>query len=64
MGSLLPGLRMLDPPLSPPSTPAEIFRHMCLGGGVNKLKKNFLINFLAISGDSNHFLFKKNKLKK
>ena len=38
----LPGLRRLDPPLSPP---AEIFRCTCLG-------KTFLINFLAISGDS------------
>ena len=26
-GSSLPGLRMLDPPLSPPSTPAEFFWH-------------------------------------
>ena len=30
-GSSLPGLRMLDPPLSPPSKPAEILRRMCLG---------------------------------
>ena len=37
-GSSLPGLRTLDHPLSPLSTPAEIF----------------LINFLAISGDSKH----------
>ena len=44
-GSWLPGLCTLDPPLSPPSTPGEIFRRMCL------------INFLAISGDSEHFLF-------
>ena len=54
-GSSLPGLRTLDPPLSPQSTPAEIFRCTCLGG----VKKNnkFLINFLAISGDSKHFSF-------
>ena len=32
-GSSFPGLCTLDPPLSPPSTPAEIFRHTCLGGG-------------------------------
>ena len=29
-GSLVPGLRTLDPPLSPSSTPAEIFQCMCL----------------------------------
>ena len=29
-GSSHPGLRMLDPLLSPPSTPAEIVRRMCL----------------------------------
>ena len=29
-GSSLPGLRTLDPPLSPPSTPAEMFRRTCL----------------------------------
>jgi hypothetical protein len=29
-GSSLPGLRTRGPPLSPPSTWAEIFRHMCL----------------------------------
>ena len=29
-GSSLPGLRTQDPPLSPPSTWAEIFRRMCL----------------------------------
>ena len=29
-GSLLLGLRTLDPPLGPPSTWAEISRHMCL----------------------------------
>ena len=27
LGTSLPGLRMLDPPLSQPSTPAEIFQH-------------------------------------
>ena len=32
-GSSLPGLRILDPPLSPPSTPDEIFRRTFLGGG-------------------------------
>ena len=35
-GSSLPGLRMLDPPLSPQSTPAEICQHPCIhmyGGG-------------------------------
>ena len=30
MGSSLPGLRTLDPPLGPPSTPAKIFWHTCL----------------------------------
>ncbi len=29
-GSSLPGLRTRDPPLRPPSTWAEIFRHTCL----------------------------------
>ena len=29
-GSLLTGLRTLDPLLGPPSTLAEFFRHMCL----------------------------------
>jgi hypothetical protein len=29
-GSSLPGLRTLDPPLIPPSTPAEIFWRICL----------------------------------
>ena len=29
-GSSLPGLRTRDPPLSPPSTWAEFFRHTCL----------------------------------
>ena len=29
-GSSIPGLRTRDPPLSPPSTLAEIFRRMCL----------------------------------
>ena len=33
-GSSLPGLRMRDPPLGPPSTPAEIFRRTCLGGEI------------------------------
>ena len=32
-GSSLPGLRMLEPPLSPPSTPVDIFRRTSLGGG-------------------------------
>ena len=45
MGVLAPRLRTLDGLLVPPSTRAEIFRRMCL------------INFLAISGDSEHFLF-------
>ena len=54
MGSLLPGLHTLDPPLSPPSTLMETFWRTCLGWGVKKLKQ-FLINFLAISGNSKHF---------
>ena len=29
-GSPFPGLRTLDPPLSPPWTPSEIYRHTCL----------------------------------
>ena len=33
-GSSLPGLCTLDPLLSPPSKPAEIFQRMCLRGGV------------------------------
>jgi hypothetical protein len=48
MGSLATGLRMLDPPLSPPSTPEEI----CPGMAGEKRFKYVLINFLAISGDS------------
>ena len=32
-GSLLPGLRTLDPPLSPPSTLVEIVRRKFLEGG-------------------------------
>ena len=60
MGSLLPGLHTLDPPLSPPSTLMETFWRTCLGWGVKKLKQ-FLINFLAISGDSKHFLFLRQK---
>ena len=38
MGSSLPGLHTLNPPLSSPSTLAEIFQRMCLGGGTKKLK--------------------------
>ena len=38
-GSSLPGLRTLDPPLSPPSTPAEFFRRTCLGGEGKFLEK-------------------------
>jgi hypothetical protein len=41
-GSSLPGLRMLDPPLCPPSTPVEVFWPTSLGGGVKNL-----INFLS-----------------
>ena len=37
-GSSLPGLCTLDPPLSPPSKPAEIFRCTCLFGG-SKIEK-------------------------
>ena len=37
-GSSLPVLPKLDPLLSPPSTPAEIFRRTCLGGGVKNSK--------------------------
>ena len=33
-GSTLPGLRMFDPLLSPPPTPAEIFPRTCLQSGL------------------------------
>ena len=41
------GLRTVDPPLGPPSTPVEIFlrTYMSGGGGQHNLEK-FLINFL------------------
>ena len=48
-GSSLSGLCTLNPPLGPPSTPAKKCRHTCLGGEF----------FLAISGNSKHFLFYK-----
>jgi hypothetical protein len=47
-GSSLPGLTTLDPPLSPPSKPAEIFRLMFLSWGVTKKnlpKSYFLANY-------------------
>jgi hypothetical protein len=46
-GSSLPGLRMLD--LSAPHDTSEILLAQMSGRGVNK--------FIAISGDSNSFLF-------
>ena len=57
-GSSLPSLRMLDPLLSPPSTPAENFCLRWFGGrrGQQKLKY-FLLNFVAILGDSKHCFF-------
>ena len=58
MGVLATRLRTLDGPLVPPSTQAEIFRRTCLGGGEN-FQNIFLINFLAKSGNSKHFSFKK-----
>ena len=42
---------------------AEIFAAHMSGGGAKKTK-NYLINFLAISGDSKHFLCLKKKEKK
>ena len=50
LGSSLPGLHKLDLPLSPQSTPAEMFWCTCLGGWDQQNWKHFLINFLAISG--------------
>ena len=55
LGSSLPGLCTLDPPLSPTSTPADIFRHTCLGA--ENCLKVCLINFLAKSEISKHFSF-------
>jgi hypothetical protein len=48
---------MLDPPLSPPSAPEEICWCTCPGRGGEQWLNNFLIDFLAISGDSRVFLF-------
>ena len=50
-GSSLPGLRTRDPPLSPPSTWAEIFRRTCLQssrggrGGCKIFKQKFWSTF-------------------
>jgi hypothetical protein len=38
LGSLLPGLCMFDPPLSPPTPPAEIFWRTCLDGVFKKFQ--------------------------
>ena len=49
MGSSLPGLRTLDPPLRPPSTLAEIFRHPCLQSGLRPSKRS---KFSPFSGQN------------
>ena len=54
MGVLAPGSALLDPPLSPPWHQRKFLAHVSGRGGQQNLK-TFLINFLAISGDSKHF---------
>ena len=46
MGVLAPGSAHADPPLGPPSTLAEIFRHTCLQ---SKLQKEVYQTFIYIS---------------
>ena len=61
-GSSLPGLRTRDPPLGPPSTWAEIFRHACLQSGLQKSQKgkNSLIGFFWGVGGAPKFFFQWN----
>ena len=40
MGVLAPGSAHADPPLGPPSTLAEIFRHTCLQTKLQNFRKN------------------------
>ena len=47
-GSLLPGLCTLEPPLSPPSTPAKKCRCMCLGGCSPNIFRHQILFFLWV----------------
>ena len=67
MGVLAPMSAQQDTPLSPPLTSAEIFRRTCLqssrgGEEVYNFQTKNLINFLAKSGNSNHFSFFSKKI--
>jgi hypothetical protein len=52
---------MLDPPLSPPSTPAEFFGACVWEGGGQEFLPKFLINFFLISGNSKYFFQQQQK---